>query len=154
MKDLEEMINIYHGDLFDALPEFFQGEDSLENDPLKNKVMQSYHQQYDLIMTNPPYVTKEDMTTLPKEYTYEPSIALEAGEDGLEIVDRILKESYHYLKDGGGLLCEVGQCKEALEKKYKKLFHVNSKKVHWIATDQSQQEVFYIKKEHLHPDNF
>ena len=157
MKGLNDIINIYQGDLFHALPEFFEGNDSLEGLSLPsdvNKLMKTYHQKYDLIITNPPYVTIDDMEELPKEYTYEPSVALEAGKDGLDIVTRILRESYNYLNDGGGLLCEVGQCKPALEKRFKNIFHPNSRKVHWIATEQSKDEVFYIKKEHLHPDNF
>jgi ribosomal protein L3 glutamine methyltransferase len=162
MKDLEHVITLYQGDLFDALPTFFEGDLSLEDDDVSDKIlsnssghkMHMFQQQYDLIITNPPYVTKADMLNLPSEYQHEPKLALEAGKDGLAIVSKILLNAQKYLKDGGGMLCEVGQCRAALEKKYGKIFGPHSKKVHWIKTANSIDEVFYIKKEHLNPANF
>jgi len=63
---------------------------------------------YDLIVSNPPYVSVEEMTTLPEEYHQEPELGLVAGEDGLDLVRRILAEAVHYLTPEGLLIVEVG----------------------------------------------
>ncbi|WP_127956948.1 50S ribosomal protein L3 N(5)-glutamine methyltransferase [Serratia microhaemolytica] len=63
---------------------------------------------YDLIISNPPYVDAEDMADLPKEFCFEPELALAAGSDGLKLVRRILACAPDYLSDNGVLICEVG----------------------------------------------
>ena len=73
---------------------------------------------YDLIVTNPPYVTTASMRKLPPEYRYEPGIALAGGRDGLELVSRILEESPAHLSTGGLLVCEVGDGRKAVERAY------------------------------------
>ena len=73
---------------------------------------------YDLIVTNPPYVTTASMRKLPPEYRYEPGIALAGGRDGLELVSRIIEESPAHLGAGGLLVCEVGDGRKALERAY------------------------------------
>lgn len=102
--------------------------------PLKGKT-------YDLIITNPPYVDKEGMDTLPPEFRAEPAMALGAGDDGLDIVRRILAEGKNYLNDGGGILCELGRCGPALEAAYPATPFL------WIDTDAISGEVFWIQKE-------
>lgn len=64
--------------------------------------------QYDLIVTNPPYVDAEDMDDLPGEYHHEPELGLAAGSDGLKLVRRILACAPGYLSENGVLICEVG----------------------------------------------
>ena len=76
---------------------------------------------YDLIVSNPPYVTASSMRKLPKEYRHEPSLALAAGEDGLELVHRILKDAKSHLAPGGLLVCEIGGNRRALERAWPKL---------------------------------
>lgn len=73
---------------------------------------------YDLIVTNPPYVTARSMRKLPKEYRHEPALGLAAGKDGLDLVRRILAESKQYLNPGGLLVCEIGGNRRALERAY------------------------------------
>src|SRR5699024_9894732 len=73
---------------------------------------------YDLIITNPPYVDQEDMADLPAEYQQEPSLALAAGTDGLDLVRRILWQAADYLSEQGVLICEVGNSMVHLIEKY------------------------------------
>lgn len=118
---LEDRVSIYQGDLFE---------------PLKGKT-------YDLIITNPPYVDKEGMDGLPEEFRHEPSLALAAGDDGLDIVHRIMKEAREHLNDGGGLLCELGRCGPDLEAAYART------PFRWLDTENSSGEVFWLKKKDL-----
>jgi ribosomal protein L3 glutamine methyltransferase len=90
---LEERITLFEGDLFA---------------PLKRC-------RYDLIITNPPYVTRQAVTDFPPEYAAEPVMAHLGGEDGLDIVHRILEEAADHLTDTGGLICEVGSGRGSLE---------------------------------------
>jgi ribosomal protein L3 glutamine methyltransferase len=90
---LEERITLFEGDLFQ---------------PLKRC-------RYDLIITNPPYVTRQAVMDFPPEYAAEPVMAHLGGEDGLDIVHRILDEAAVHLTEQGGLICEVGSGREVLE---------------------------------------
>jgi ribosomal protein L3 glutamine methyltransferase len=76
---------------------------------------------YDLILTNPPYVPATVMRRLPREYRYEPGLALGAGEDGLDLVARILEAAPEHLYPGGALLCEIGDNRRAFERRYPRL---------------------------------
>ena len=69
---------------------------------------------YDLIVSNPPYVSAEVFSRLPAEYHVEPSAGLVSGEDGLDIVLKILDASPRYLKENGVLVVEVGESAETL----------------------------------------
>lgn len=74
--------------------------------------------QYDIIVSNPPYVDENEMTTMPDEYKHEPKLALESGLDGLEHAKRILKDASKFLKIDGKLFLEVGASAIALENQY------------------------------------
>jgi ribosomal protein L3 glutamine methyltransferase len=74
--------------------------------------------QYDLIISNPPYVDALDMSTLPEEFTHEPVLALASGVDGLEATLRILKDAGDYLTESGILIVEVGNSQEALIERF------------------------------------
>jgi ribosomal protein L3 glutamine methyltransferase len=98
--ECEDSVTLWQSDLFQALP------------PKKK---------YDIIVSNPPYISAEEMETLPEEYHHEPSHALisEPGSpDGLEIVDRILKHASQHLNSHGILIVEVGNAEQALIDKY------------------------------------
>jgi ribosomal protein L3 glutamine methyltransferase len=76
---------------------------------------------YDLIVTNPPYVTSAAMRRLPAEYRHEPGLALAAGKDGLDVVARILAEAKRHLAKTGLLVCEVGAGRKAVERAFPRL---------------------------------
>jgi ribosomal protein L3 glutamine methyltransferase len=75
-------------------------------------------ERYDLILANPPYVAAAAMRRLPPEYRYEPGLALAAGRDGLDVVARILAEAPTHLAEAGLLVCEVGDGRKALERRF------------------------------------
>jgi ribosomal protein L3 glutamine methyltransferase len=98
---------------------------------------------YDLIISNPPYVDDAGMNGLPPECRHEPSMAFDGGEDGLDIVRRIIDEAGRHLTERGGLLCEIGRGREALERAYPKLRFL------WLDTEESSGEVFWLDAEQL-----
>ena len=93
---------------------------------------------YDVIVSNPPYVDAKAMATLPPEYRAEPSIALAAGEDGLDVIRRIIDEAAAYLAPDGVLVVEVGRDRPALEKAYPALPFV------WLETRAGDDLVFLL----------
>lgn len=71
-------------------------------------------ERYDLIVTNPPYVTNDETDALPREYSHEPELGLRAGDDGLDLALRILRDAPLHLTEDGLLICEVGEAERAL----------------------------------------
>jgi len=118
---LDDRITIHRGDLFA---------------PLGNG-------RYDLIISNPPYVDGRGMAKLPPEYRHEPRMALAAGDDGLDLVRRILAEAPRHLTKNGNLLCEIGRGRRPLETAYPRLPFL------WLDTEQSEGEVFWIARKDL-----
>ena len=98
---------------------------------------------YDLIISNPPYVDDAGMKGLPPECRHEPSMAFDGGDDGLDIVRRIVDEAGQHLTERGGLLCEIGRGREALERAYPQLQFL------WLDTEESSGEVFWLDAEQL-----
>lgn len=98
---------------------------------------------YDVIITNPPYVSGEEVASFPPEYGHEPVMAHLGGSDGLDLVRRILDEAADHLKPGGGLLCEVGTGRDILTAEYPHLDFL------WLDTEESEGEVFWITREQL-----
>lgn len=96
---------------------------------------------FDLILANPPYVDERAMIALPPEYGAEPALALAGGEDGLDVVRRILSEAPQRLTAGGGILCEFGTGREILEAEYP---HLNFL---WPLSEEGDGEVFWLTRE-------
>jgi release factor glutamine methyltransferase len=65
-------------------------------------------ERFDLILSNPPYITEEDYKTLPPEVRADPKLALTSGARGLDAIDVILAEAPSYLKTGGRIMFEIG----------------------------------------------
>ncbi|MEW6165970.1 MAG: 50S ribosomal protein L3 N(5)-glutamine methyltransferase [Pseudomonadota bacterium] len=98
---------------------------------------------YDLVISNPPYVTAQAMRELPPEYRHEPENALAAGDDGLDIVRRILAGAKAHLKPGGLLAVEVGHNREIVETAFPEL------PLTWIDTDSGEGKIFLLRREDL-----
>jgi len=121
MHRLKDRITLHRGDLFAPLA----------------------GQRYDLIISNPPYVDAKAMARLPEEFRHEPAMALAGGTDGLDLVHRLLAESPRHLTAKGGLLCEIGRGRPALEAAYPHLPFL------WLDTELSESEVFWISRSEL-----
>lgn len=118
---LEERVELLCSDLFDELG----------------------GRRYDLIICNPPYVTTESMETLPPEYLHEPSMALAAGADGLDIVRRLIKESKNHLNSAGILAVEVGHNRDLVESAFPELPFA------WLSTEEGEDKIFLLTREQL-----
>jgi ribosomal protein L3 glutamine methyltransferase len=114
--DLQERVAIYQSDLFEALPA----------------------KEYDLIVSNPPYVGAAEMDVLPDEYHHEPVLALHANDNGLGIVQRILKQAKSYLSPQGVLIVEVGNSAHLLADHYPELPFV------WLDFERGGEGVFLL----------
>lgn len=99
--------------------------------------------QYDLIITNPPYVDGEDMSDLPDEFRTEPQLALAAGFDGLVLVKRILSAAADYLTDDGVLICEVGNSRVHLIEQFPDVPFC------WLSFQFGGEGVFMLTKQQI-----
>lgn len=99
--------------------------------------------QYDLIVTNPPYVDEEDLQDMPEEFHHEPEMALGSGVDGLTITKRILATASDYLVSNGVLVCEVGNSMVHLIEQFPNV------PFNWIEFKHGGIGVFSLTKEQL-----
>jgi len=100
-------------------------------------------ERYDIIVANPPYVGRREMSGLPAEYRHEPPLALAAGRDGLDSVRVILRESPAHLRPGGLLVVEVGNTESAVRRAFKRLPFL------WLEFERGGGGVFLLTAEQL-----
>ena len=100
-------------------------------------------ERYDLIVSNPPYVTEQEFAALPPEYRHEPQLGLTAGEDGLDFALRILNEAPDHLTEDGLLIVEVGESERALNELLPEIPFV------WIEFKVGPMGVFAIERRDL-----
>ncbi|PWT72790.1 MAG: 50S ribosomal protein L3 N(5)-glutamine methyltransferase [Proteobacteria bacterium] len=98
---------------------------------------------YDVIVSNPPYVTLAAMEQLPEEYRREPPLALAGGPDGLDVVRRTLNQAKRFLSQGGVMIVEVGDGREALESAYPEIDFT------WLETNGVADRVFLLERGQL-----
>lgn len=120
--DLEHQVNLIQSNLFAKIP--------AEN-------------QYELIVTNPPYVDAGTMAELPLEFLHEPEHALAAGQDGLDLVHKILYHAPDYLTADGLLVCEVGDSEWALRQSYPDI------QFDWLSFKKGGSGIFAITAKEL-----
>jgi ribosomal protein L3 glutamine methyltransferase len=121
---LHERVALHQSDLFDALSKM----------------------RYDLIVSNPPYVTEEAVSAFPPEYSAEPVMAHIGGADGLDLVLKILAAAPDYLVDDGVIVVEIGEARPALEDAYPDIPFL------WLETETSEGEVFAVTRRDLVAD--
>ncbi len=118
---LEQRVRLLESDLFEGL----QGE------------------RYDVIVSNPPYVSLGEMQTLPQEFRHEPVLGLAAGADGMDVVARILAEAADHLTESGILIVEVGYSQEALMACYPDVPFL------WLDIEHGGEGVFLLERHQL-----
>lgn len=114
--ELEERVHAVHSDGFAGMP----------------------GQRFDLIVCNPPYVDAEDFASMPDEFAHEPEMALACGEDGLDLVRRILAEAADHLTERGVLFVEVGNSQVHVEALYPEVDFT------WMAFEDGGHGVFLL----------
>ena len=122
---LSSQVELLNGDLWDALPE--PNEDNL----------------FDLIICNPPYVNAASMNALPAEYHAEPKLALAGGEDGMDLIRRILTQAPDYLSERGAILLEIGNEYENFKKAFPQIPAI------WMEVSAGEEQVLLIQAEDL-----
>ena len=100
-------------------------------------------ERYDIIVANPPYVGRREMSGLPPEYRHEPPLALAAGREGLDSVRVILREARGHLRPGGLLIVEVGNTEAAVRRRFRRLPFL------WLQFERGGGGVFLLTAEQL-----
>jgi ribosomal protein L3 glutamine methyltransferase len=122
---LSNQIELFHGDLWNPLP-----------DPIDEN-------RFDLIICNPPYVNASSMRALPAEYHAEPALALAGGEDGMDLIRKIIANAPDYLSERGALVLEIGNEVEHFHKAFPQI------PVIWMDVSAGNEQVLLIQAEDL-----
>ena len=100
---------------------------------------------YDLIICNPPYVNEQSMQNLPQEYRHEPQLALAGGDDGMDLVRRILEAAPNYLSPEGVLVLEIGNEYDNFVAAFPELEPI------WLSTETAEDQILLLSREQLAP---
>ena len=119
--ELQDRVTLIHSDLYDSVPK----------------------KRYDLIVTNPPYVNSASMARLPAEYRNEPQMALAGGDDGMDLVRRIVAGAKERLTPNGVLVVEIGN-----EFAYAEAAFAD-KELTWLSTSAGDEAVFLLTADQL-----
>jgi ribosomal protein L3 glutamine methyltransferase len=122
---LNSQVELLDGDLWDALPE-----------PNETNL-------FDLIICNPPYVNATSMNALPAEYQAEPELALAGGDDGMDLIRKIIAQAPDYLSERGAILLEIGNEYENFKKAFPQI------PVIWMEVSAGEEQVLLIQAEDL-----
>jgi ribosomal protein L3 glutamine methyltransferase len=122
---LNSQVELLGGDLWDALPQ-----------PNEDNV-------FDLIICNPPYVNADSMNALPAEYHAEPVLALAGGDDGMDLIRRIIAHAPDYLSERGAILIEIGNEYEHFKKAFPQIPAI------WMEVSAGEEQVLLIQAEDL-----
>src|SRR5262245_48708732 len=98
---------------------------------------------YDLIVSNPPYVSSQEMQDLPEEHRHEPALALDGGGDGMDLVRAILAAARRHLTPAGVIVVEVGNGRAAFEAAFPAL------EATWLETSAGGDQVFLLARDQL-----
>jgi ribosomal protein L3 glutamine methyltransferase len=121
MHGLDETIELFQGDLFA---------------PLAGR-------KFDIILSNPPYVTDDSMRALPAEFRQEPALALAAGADGCDVLARMLADAPAHMNANGMIVVDIGHNRDLVEQRFPTLPFT------WLATEGADAGVFVLSKEQL-----
>ena len=114
-------INLIRSDLFDNVPP----------------------KSYDLVISNPPYVTTVAMEELPREYRHEPALALAGGDDGLDAVRTILRKAPQFMQPDALLIVEVGDNRAGTEAAFPRMPFT------WLSTPSAEASVFLLRRDEI-----
>ena len=112
---------------------------------IEGDLLTGTQKQYDLIISNPPYVDATAMKGLPEEFQKEPALALAGGDQGIDLVRQIIEKAPTNLTNDGLLIVEVGRDRVALEKAFPNIPFT------WVTTQASEDSVFLLTREDLLP---
>jgi ribosomal protein L3 glutamine methyltransferase len=110
---------------------------------MKSDLLDDVQGPYDLILCNPPYVNTRSMGELPDEYRHEPAIALAGGDDGMELIRRIVRDAASHLSDIGVLVLEIGNERAHFEHAFRRL------EVAWLDTSGGSHAVLLVTRDAL-----
>jgi ribosomal protein L3 glutamine methyltransferase len=110
---------------------------------IESDLFSSISGRYDLIVCNPPYVNSASMAALPAEYQAEPSLALAGGDDGMDLVRRILAEAPQHMSEDAVLVLEIGHQRRHFEHAFRRL------EVAWLETSAGEDQVLLVTRDAL-----
>jgi len=110
---------------------------------LKSDLLDAVRGPYDLIVCNPPYVNAHSMQALPDEYQHEPALALAGGDDGMDLVRRILRDAPAKMNADAVLVLEIGNERANFEHAFRRL------EVAWMETSAGDDQVLLVTRDAL-----